>query len=351
MRAEGACRYYASSSTICYKSMQMDELPETTELLTFARTVEARSISRAARELGVPRPTVGRRLARLEERLGVRLLRRTTRTMALTDAGEALYSRARAVLVAMRDAAASVRRSDNAVRGLLRVSAPPLVGTAFGAMIATFMERHPGVQIELDSTTRHVDLVASGYDVAIRAAPELPPGLIARNLMRSRVVAVASPAYLARAGTPRRAAELASHTCLAGFARGEHPVTHWPLLRGGRVRVESTLATNDLAVLHEAARRGRGVALLPLPLVYDDLVAGTLTAVLPERVGAETVVAVVYPDRELVTPALRAFIDAVVAWAKEEPFLSRELPACKERAAARRNGARTPLARPRRSGA
>lgn len=105
----------------------MHDLPETSELMTFARTVEARSISaRGARKLGVPRPTVGRRLARLEQKLGgARLLRRTTRTMTLTDAGEALYVRARVVLAAVRDAEASVRRSDDAVRGLLRVPGRP----------------------------------------------------------------------------------------------------------------------------------------------------------------------------------------------------------------------------------
>lgn len=255
--------------------MQMDELPETTEFLTFVRTVEARSISRAARELGVPRPTVGRRLARLEEKLGVRLLRRTTRTMVLTDAGEALYQRARGVIAAVREAEQSVRRSDDAVRGTLRVSAPPMNLLHFGAMISDFIGRYPDVRLELDLTTRHVDLAAGSYDVAIRAAAQLPPGLIARNLMRSRLVAVASPEYLARHGTPRRVTEIAKHACLVGFAQGEHPSTHWPLVRGGQVRVEALMATNDLGVLLTAALGGRGVALLPLPLVYDDVAAGS----------------------------------------------------------------------------
>ncbi|MDB4928593.1 MAG: LysR family transcriptional regulator, partial [Myxococcaceae bacterium] len=203
--------------------MQMDDLPETTEFLTFVRTVEARSISRAARELGVPRPTVGRRLARLEEKLGVRLLRRTTRTMVLTDAGEALYARARGVIAAVRDAEASVRRSDEAVRGVLRVSAPPLNSLQFGAMIADFIGRYPDVRLELDLTTRHVDFAAGAYDVAIRAAAQLPPGLIARHLARTRLAVVASPEYLARRGTPKRSTDLAKHACLVGFALGEHP--------------------------------------------------------------------------------------------------------------------------------
>lgn len=319
--------------------MQMDELPETTEFLTFVRTVEARSISRAARELGVPRPTVGRRLARLEEKLGVRLLRRTTRTMVLTDAGEALYQRARGVIAAVREAEQSVRRSDDAVRGALRVSAPPMNLLHFGAMISDFIGRYPDVRLELDLTTRHVDLAAGSYDVAIRAAAQLPPGLIARNLMRSRLVAVASPEYLARHGTPRRVTEMAKHACLVGFAQGEHPSTHWPLVRGGQLRVEALMATNDLGVLHAAALGGRGVALLPLPLVYDDVAAGRLVAVLPERLGGETQLAVVYPEREFVAPAVRAFVDAVVTWAKAAPELTRKMPACDEHA--KKAGAKT----------
>jgi DNA-binding transcriptional LysR family regulator len=312
--------------------MQMDDPPETAEFMTFVRTVEARSISRAARELGVPRPTVSRRLARLEEKLGVRLLRRTSRTMTLTDAGEALYARARGVIAAVRDAEASVRQSDNAVRGALRVSAPPLISAEFGAMIAEFVGRYPEVRLELDLTTRHVEFAAGAYDVAIRAGEKLPPGLIARNLARTRLVVVGAPAYLARRGTPRRVAELTKHACMVGFALGEHPATQWPLVRGGHVRVEAVMATNDLAVLRASALAGNGLALLPLPVVYDDLVSGALVPVLPERLGAESHIAVVYPEREFVPPAVRAFVDAVVAWAKRAPELNRKMPTCEERA-------------------
>ncbi len=325
--------------------MQMDELPETAEFLTFARTVEARSISKAARELGVPRPTVGRRLARLEEKLGVRLLRRTTRTMALTDAGEALYARARAVLAAVSDAEASVRRSDDVVRGMLRVSVPPFGTDSFGAMIAEFIARYPDVRLELDATTRHVDLVSGGHDVAVRAASQLPPGLIARKLARTRIVAVASPAYLAQRGTPKRAAELATHSCLVGFSLGEHPSTHWPLLRGGQVRVEAEVASNDIRLLQNLALRDRGIAMLPMPMIYDDVVRGALVPVLPERLGGESQVAVVYAEREFVPPAVRAFVDAVVKWAKDAPELSRPMPKCDEKERERAAQVRKPARR------
>ncbi|MEX1362776.1 MAG: LysR family transcriptional regulator, partial [Nannocystaceae bacterium] len=249
----------------------MDDPPETSELMTLAAVAEATSISKAARALGVPRPTVSRRLARLEDKLGVRLLRRTTRAMALTDAGEVLYARARTVLAAVRDAVESVQERDDVVRGVVRVSVPPMTGAATGALISGFLAKYPQVRLELEASSRHVDLLADGYDVAIRGSSDLPPGLIARSLARSRVVAVASAEYLERAGTPSGPAELSEHSCLAGFTRGEHPTTQWPLMRGGTVRIEPLLATNDLATLRVTALAGRGIALLPQLLVHAEL--------------------------------------------------------------------------------
>lgn len=314
--------------------------PETAELATFVAVVTGGSMSRAARELGVPRPTVSRRLQRLESRLGVRLLRRTTRAMTLTDAGEVFYARARAALAAVGDAVASVQRRDLVPRGLLRVSVPPLGGGGIGAPVARFLAANPEVRLELFAATRLVDLVADGFDVALRATSALPPGLVARNIARTRVVAVASPSYLARAGTPRRATDLTSHRCLSGFARGEHPSVEWPLVRGGAVRIEPVLATNDVSVLRDSALGGVGIALLPLLMVHDDLASGALVPVLPRVLGDETQVALVYPDRELVSPAARAFIDLVAAWARDDPTLSRPLPPCPTAPARRRGGRR-----------
>lgn len=301
--------------------MQMRELPETAELLTFVRTVEGRSITRAARELGVPRPTVGRRLARLEEKLGVRLLRRTTRTMALTDAGEALFARARSLVLAVEEVQQAVRRRDDVPRGVLRVSVPPMQGVALGALAAAYLERCPLVQLVIDSGTRHVDLVAGGFDVAIRATARLAPGLVARTLSRVRLVAVASPSYLAAHKAPRRPTELSAHRCLVGFDRGEHPATHWPTSRG-RVRVRAHFASNDLGALREAALRGQGIAMLPSATVWDDLANGTLVAVLPDRLVGEAHVALVWADREFVPAAVRAFVEEAVRWAATQFVLT-----------------------------
>lgn len=296
----------------------MQESPETSELLTLAAVAEAQSIAKAARILGVPRPTVSRRLARLEGKLGVRLLRRSTRTMALTDAGELLYARARIVLGAVRDAVVSVQKSDNLVRGLLRVSVPPMMGPDVGELIASFLTKYPEVRLEVDASARHVDLVRDGYDVAIRASTDLPPGVIARTLTRTALLAVASPAYIKARGAPTKPSELLKHACIAGFSRGEHPSTEWPLIRGGGTRIEPVLASNDMVVLRAAALAGRGIALLPELLVRHEIAAKSLVPLLTDKVGAQTRVVVMYAERELVPPAVRAFIEATVAWSKRQ---------------------------------
>src|SRR5215813_213927 len=158
----------------------MAEAPETAELLAFARTVEASSLSAAARMLGVPRATIGRRLERLEEKVGARLLRRTTRALALTDAGEAFYRHARIVLDAVTQAEASVRRGDGRIRGTLRLSIPVLAEPSFHALLCEFARAHPDLRLHVDVSSRHVDLVREGYDLALRAGTITEPGLVAR---------------------------------------------------------------------------------------------------------------------------------------------------------------------------
>ncbi len=299
---------------IRYDSIQMNDPLETAELLAFAKTVDAKSLSRAAIELGIPRATIGRRLARLEERLGVRLLRRTTRSLTLTDAGNAFYRQARLVLDAVDQAEASVSRSD-AVRGPLRISMPPLGLSPLQSMLVEFAQRHPDVKLSVHASSEYVDLQRGGFDVALRASAQLEPGLIARTLARSELIAVASKAYLAEHGTPKSVRDLRRHRLLLGYARGELPQTHWPLRSGGKVHVEGPFASNDITLLREAAVAGLGIAVLPMQAVEEALDDGRLTAVLRGTLGTDSRLSVVYPEREFVPPQVRAFVDAIVAWA------------------------------------
>jgi DNA-binding transcriptional LysR family regulator len=292
----------------------MQEPIETSELLAFARTVEAKSLSRAAAELGAPRATIGRRLARLEERLGVRLLRRSTRALALTDAGEAFYRHARIVLSAVEQAQASVRQAGTELRGPLRIATPPMMDSGFNAFVCGFARAHPEVQVHVDASARTVDLLREGYDVALRAGAELAPGLVARTVARTSAVAVAAPAYLAAHGTPKNARELRAHKCLVGFTRGGLPQTHWSKIGGGKLPVSVSFASNDVTLLADAALAGLGIALLPTMLVGAPLGRGELVRVLPKLLEAEARIAVVYQEKQLLPPQVRAFVDELIAW-------------------------------------
>jgi DNA-binding transcriptional LysR family regulator len=298
--------------------IQMNDPLETAELLAFARVVDAKSLSRAAAELGVPRATIGRRLARLEQRLGTRLLRRTTRSLALTEAGELFYRQARIVLEAVAQAQSTVRETGEVMRGVLRLSIPPANDDALAAVITSFAKEHPDVRLQVNASTRIVDLLREGYDLALRASMAISPGLIARTILREKVIAVASPEYLAKYGMPRGVKELRKHRCLTGFARGELPQGTWRVGRS-EVHVESAFSSNDLVLLREAAARGVGIALLPTFLVSQLLETGALVKVLPGVIDAETRLAVVYPEREFLPRHVRAFIDALVQWSPVQP--------------------------------
>jgi len=310
--------------SICYNLILMHEPLETAELLAFVRSVEEKSLSGAAAKLRVPRVTISRRLARLEKRLAVRLLRRTTRSLALTDAGEALYRQARVVLDAVSRAEASVRRSDGTIRGDLRISVPPITSDSFFALVLRFAAKYPEVRMQIHFTSQLVDLASGAYDIALRASAHFPPGLVARPLARDRSIAVASPRYLAERGTPRAARDLRRHRCLVGFARGEIPESQWPLAKGGNFSVDGAFFSNELKVLFGAALHHQGIALLPEVLVKKFVASGRLTHVLPGIIEARSMVAVVYPEREFVPPQVRAFADAIVEWAK--PNLGLDLP-------------------------
>ncbi len=290
----------------------MQEPLENVELLAFTKAVEARSLSRAAAELGVPRATLSRRLARLEERLGARLLRRTTRSLTITDAGEALYRHARIVLDAVNEAEASIRRADDTVRGNLRVSLPPIENVAFLDLIGEFVAAFPQVRLQIHFSTKHVDLQRDGYDVALRATSHFEPGLVARTLVRFEFIAVAAPAYLAAHGTPASLRELRHHRCLMGFARGELPETHWTGARR-KIQVNGAFFSNSPELLCRLAERGQGIALVPSLVAQSRLDRGQLVAVLPSVLRSQGGIALVYPERELIPPPVRAFVDWMVA--------------------------------------
>jgi len=289
--------------------------PELLDGLTdFVAIVEAGSVSAAARLLDVPRATLSRRLTRLEDRLGVRLVHRTTRKLAPSPAGEELYRRAGQILAQVREAEQAIRRLDGVPRGRLRVSAVPLGrDPRILELFLTFLDRYPEVELELSTTARHVDLVAEGYDCALRGGVVRDQGLVARTLRTSRTMAFASPDYLERHGEPRTVDDLTDHECIRTFDPiTERPMSRWPCLDGNHVVVHGRLATSELSLVARSIARGDGIGMVPSEVIHPED-QRWLVPVLPEVLGVHGRVSVVYPEREHLDPKVRAFVDHAVS--------------------------------------
>ena len=274
----------------------------------FARMVAGGSIAAAARASNLSPAMASRRLQRLEARLGVRLVQRTTRRLALTPAGEQFHADVVAILAAVEAAEARLTGTAAVPAGVLRVSAP----TSFGRLhvapqLHRFLAAHPQVLLSLDLSDAFVDLVADGIDVGVRIAAAVPAGLDAHRLGDSRRVLCASPAYLARAGTLERIGDLSAHRLLA--AAGQMP---WRLVAGTRrasVDRASHVRTNSSELVRELALSGVGIALRSLWDVGEALRVGALVRVLPEWEGMRDVaIWAVHPRAPIVAPAVRAFV-------------------------------------------
>jgi DNA-binding transcriptional LysR family regulator len=280
------------------------------EMETFVAVVEGGTFSAAARALGLPVSTVSRQVSRLEERLGARLLNRTTRRVTPTDSGQSYFQRCRRIVAESREAEEEVRQMHGAPRGLLKIAAPPsgLRATAVEELISAFLARFPEIEVELVAEARFVDLIAEGYDLALRGGILRDSSLVARRLLRMRTGLVASPDYLARRGRPRRVADLARHDLLVQRAPGRQP--RWPLMPRGSLPVRGRLTTNDLSVSRAAALAGLGIAYMPLALVDLEIERGQVETVLPSSVGRDTDgLHLVYPQGRLLAAKVRAFVD------------------------------------------
>jgi DNA-binding transcriptional LysR family regulator len=255
-------------------------LEKTAGLVAFVRTVDSGSFSNAGRFIGSSPSAVSKSVARLERRLGVRLLQRSTRTLSLTAEGAAYYERVAPLLRAIEDAEDAVQMTDNA-RGLLRVTAPVFVGrTLIGAWSKAFLAQHPNIKLELSIGDRHADLIREGFDVALRVG-ELPDtGLTARKLADLPMVMIASPDYLARHGVPRTIDELHKHACLRYLLSGRpYPFL---LADGTTLTPDGPLDSDDGVTLFHAALHGAGIAQVLRFAAEEDLAAGRLVEVLPD---------------------------------------------------------------------
>ncbi|MER9232230.1 LysR family transcriptional regulator [Mesorhizobium sp. M0622] len=284
------------------------------EMAAFAAIAEARSFTRAAARIGRDATILSRRLASLEERLDVRLLHRTTRSVSLTEAGSEFLVRVRAILAAVDEAeAAASAHAGGGPRGVLRLALPGSFGRMWiGPLLPQFLAEFPDVRIEAEFSNRFVDLVAENFDVAVRLGALEDSRLVARKVATRRRLLCAAPSYLARRGTPATPEALLEHSCL-GFS-GFQTFPAWEMTdsTGRRVSIEVSgpLVTDDAEVLVEAAVQGVGLMMSTDWLVGRELADGRLVPVLEDwTLADEGAVYVVMPSAKGQAAKTRAFAD------------------------------------------
>lgn len=292
-------------------------------LMELLAVAQEGSIAAASARLGITRSTLSRHLSTLEDDLGTKLLHRGPRSVRLTRAGELLVERARRIASDADDAWQVVRGLDASPRGPIRVSTPP--SELFQDLLIGFAVRHPDVQLVVEATSRHVDLLQEDIDVALRFGTVTDDALITRRLPSTPCSLVASGTYLAARGHPRRVAELGGHQCILGFGQTGLPGGQWPLRSGGRVTVTAHFASNGMTTSLHAALAGLGIALLPDRLTAPYRAGGDLVFVLPGVVGMDLQGQLVYLERRHLLPVVRAFIDFTVKYVAERDGL-RPLP-------------------------
>jgi DNA-binding transcriptional LysR family regulator len=293
------------------------------EMATFVRVVEAGSLTGAARRLEVAKSAVSRRLSELEARLGVQLLRRTTRTLHVTDAGHAFYQRCVRILADVDEAELAVSDVHGRLAGQLRVAAPLSFGIAhLQPAVEAFLAEHPDVRFDLDLDDRQVDLMAENFDLGIRIAPLADSSLVARRLATVEHVVCASPDYLARHGTPATPEALAEHDCLTYANAPESDAWHCTDAQGRehRIPVRSRLRANNGDLLREAAVAGLGVVFQPRFIVHRALAEGTLVPVLTDCDWSRVDAWALYPQTRHLSARVRAFVDFLVAWFEKPPW-------------------------------
>lgn len=283
---------------------------DTNELSVLVATVSSGSISAAARRLGISPVIASRRLAGLERELGVRLLHRTTRSIALTPEGEDFLLHAQAILESEAAAVSALNPGQTGAVGLLRATAPAALGReVIVPMLPGLLERNPQLKLELHLTERIVDVVGEGFDVAVRIADLRESNLVARRLGSVRRVLCASPDYIARRGQPSTIDELREHDCLVLVG-----VTHWGFVSGEsvqRVRVAGPLSCSTIDGLQAACLQGLGISMHASWSVRDDLQTGRLVELTLDKPPYAPAVSAVYPSARMVTPKVRLFLGAL----------------------------------------
>lgn len=288
----------------------------------FVRVVEAGSISKAAEQLGLAKSGVSRRLAELESRLGVRLLNRTTRRSSLTEAGQSFYEGAVKLLMDLSELNAATADTHACLEGTLRLAAPLSFGLLhLSPAIDEFLRMHPDLNINIDFSDRHIDLVEQGVDLAVRIADLGDSNLRARRICPVSIVICASPDYLATHGTPRVPADLKSHRILH-YDIGTTPVVRLEDRQGTlhSVSASPAIVANNGDFLRDMAMAGHGITVTPAFIAWEAIAAGHLVPILAEFCPMQLEAYAVYPPTRYLSRRSRVFIDFLVERFGENPY-------------------------------
>jgi len=279
------------------------------EMAIFAVVVGSGSFTKAAEKLKLPKSTVSRKVSQLEKRIGVRLINRTTRNLKPTETGKLYYEHCVNMMDQAEEADRVVTNMQSEPSGLLRISTPLSFGTPFfvGA-IKRFLDQYPKVNIEILSDDKQIDMLEQEVDIAFRIGPLSDSSLVARNLGTARLSLCASPAYLAKHGTPKNLNDLDNHTCLS------HPISPWSFSGpNGQIDIEpkSRMITNDMEILRKMTIEGFGIAAAPQILISEDIRKGRLITVMPETPFVERTFYLVYPSRREPPSKVIAFTEFI----------------------------------------
>lgn len=293
----------------------------------FVQAAEARSFSGAGRSLGVSSSAVGKSISRLEERLGVRLFHRSTRSITLTAEGTLFLERCRRILSEVEAAELELSETQQVPSGCLRISLP-LVGALVMPALTAFMQCYPAVQLDVDFSDRMVDVIEEGFDVVMRTGEPADSRLMSRPLGSYRLQLVASPGYLKSHGVPRLPADLFHHACLHHRFPSTGRLESWPLPcepGATELNLPTTMVCNTSSALMDVAMAGLGIACLPDFMVRQAVATGELLLVLDKYINHQGTFRLLWPSSKYLSPRIRVFIDFMVGTLFAEKNTNRQI--------------------------
>lgn len=291
-----------------YKAMQV-----------FVEVAKLEGFSNAARQLHISTTAVSRYVMELEDWLGVQLFNRTTRHLSLTEAGRAYLDRCNHIVDDIENLERTSRDMKEKPQGKINVTAPVFMGRRFlGEILPVFLEKYPGIRLNLQLVDRYVNLIDEGFDVALRISNQPVSNLISRKLGDMHMVMVASPAYLKTQGVPKTIKDLQNCNCIVDSVADY--LDRWPLVNKNtqtNIRVPSNLSINNGELVREMALAGMGITLLPDFFVANDIKTGRLVEVLRDKINKQGTISVVYPQSRYLSSSVRVFVDFLIEHSKE----------------------------------